>query len=645
VGRAVALSLALAAEAVAAGWDRYQVFLWLHGDRARTPELFATLRRSGITGVNVEDPDDDPGPVREAGLSFYVGRAAGPGLLRLPDHAWRAALDGFLKDRPAGAPTRGPCLRDRATLERIGANAHRAARRHVGALAFALDDEISVTAHANPLDFCGCDPCQDAFRVGLRRRHADVAALNEAWGTRYRSFDEARLWTTDETRARAFQGPVTGWNLAPWMEARAFADASLAGALRAGLRALREAGVTAPVGFLGGQAPAAFGGYDWAGLLEATDFVEAYDLGCAPRIARSLAPGATRIRTVHPTTGRHLAAVHSLWRSFALGEGGAVIWSDREALAVGEPAGRAAYLEALQPTLQALAEPSLREALGAPAAHDGIGLYLSQPSVRIAWMLESQGDGATWPRRFSSWEVEHSPSIQDRVAWQFLLEDLGLEYTWVAAPLDPPEELKVLILTHVHALSDAEALSLVRFVEGGGTLVADLLPGTFDELGRGRPSPLAGLFPGEAEGHRSDDGPPFFASRARGRGRAAHVLRHLAPYRKHRAAAQAMASLFRDAGVRPFATVEPLDGRALPPHCLPRARRGARDHLFLVANPSSEGERDEEGLRPLLRERRVRIRVPQGNWRNLRTGKRFPGTGTIDDVWQPLTAASYVRER
>lgn len=646
-GRALALCLALVAECAAEGWDRYQVFLWMHGDRARTPELFATLRRSGITGVNVEDPDDEPGPVRDAGLAFYVGRAAGPGLLRLPDDAWRAALARFLEDRPADPPPRAPCLRDRATLDRIRASAARSARRHApaGALAFALDDELSVTAHANPFDFCGCGPCVEAFRAGLRKSHGTVEALNEAWGTRYRSFEEARLWTTDETRARAFQGPVTSWNLAPWMEARAFADASLAGALRAGLRALREAGVAAPAGFLGGQAPAAFGGHDWVRLLEEVDFVEAYDVAGAPRIVRSLAPAATRVRTVYPTSDQHLAAVHSLWRSFALGERGAVVWSDRDALSRREPSAPTPYLDALRPALQALAEPGLQEALGAPAVHDGVGLYLSQASVRVAWMRESHVDGATWPQRFGSYDAEHSASAFDRVSWQFLLEDLGLEYAWVPAPLAAVPGLRLLILSHVHALSDAEARGLSRFVEQGGTLVADLLPGTFDERGRARPSPLADLFSAEAATVRSDDG-PVYTTRAHGRGRAARLALDLGSYRNDRAPAtrQALAPLFRDAGLRSFATVEPLDGRPLPPLSTPRARRGTRDYLFLVAN-LSEGARDEEGLRPLLRERRVRLRVPEGNWRNLRTGKRFDATGTIDDVWQPLTAGSYVRER
>ncbi len=43
-----------------------------------------------------------------------------------------------------------------------------------------------------------------------------------------------------------------------------------------------------PGGFVGGQAPSAYGGYDYAKLAKKVQFVEAYDDGSAPEILRSL---------------------------------------------------------------------------------------------------------------------------------------------------------------------------------------------------------------------------------------------------------------------------------------------------------------------------------------------------------------------
>ena len=46
-----------------------------------------------------------------------------------------------------------------------------------------------------------------------------------------------------------------------------------------------------PCGFVGGQAPNIWGGYDYAKLAKAIQFIEAYDLGSAQEILRSFNPG------------------------------------------------------------------------------------------------------------------------------------------------------------------------------------------------------------------------------------------------------------------------------------------------------------------------------------------------------------------
>jgi hypothetical protein len=47
-----------------------------------------------------------------------------------------------------------------------------------------------------------------------------------------------------------------------------------------------------------------------------------------------------------------------------------------------------------------------------------IGIHYSQPSIQVAWLLESTVDGSTWPRRFSSFEAEHNRQARLRNGWR-----------------------------------------------------------------------------------------------------------------------------------------------------------------------------------------------------------------------------------
>jgi hypothetical protein len=87
---------------------------------------------------------------------------------------------------------------------------------------------------------------------------------------------------------------------------------------------------------------------------------------------------------------------------------------------------------------------------------------------------------------------ENATDILNRLAWMKLLEDSGFQYDFVsyrdvlrrrAASLD---RYRVLILPRTLALSDREAEAVRAWVARGGTLIADYLPGVFDEHGRGR---------------------------------------------------------------------------------------------------------------------------------------------------------------
>jgi hypothetical protein len=142
-----------------------------------------------------------------------------------------------------------------------------------------------------------------------------------------------------------------------------------------------------------------------------------------------------------------------------------------------------------------------------------IAIHYSQPSIQAAWMIDSRPDGDTWVRRFSSYESVHSGIARVRGGWMKLVEDLGLQYDFVSAEQIETGRLgelgyKVLVLPESLAMSDEEAAQIRAFVRGGGTVIADFLPGVFDEHAKRRKTGvLDGFFGVSRPGERMTETP------------------------------------------------------------------------------------------------------------------------------------------
>ena len=480
--------------------ERHRVVLWTFDEDVLRRGFHDAVRALGADAVSV-NWHRDPGPIERAELGWYADHAAAKGTLGLLEEVWRPAWDRFEAARTQAWPAldvraRPKCLRDPALLEEMAKNTERAAQRAKGrAFALSLDDEPSAAVRANPVDWCLCDRCVAEFRDGARRRHATVAALNAAWGTDYRKWDEVRPWTTAAIRARAYAGPAGGWNLAPWMETRAFQDETFERALAHLARVSRAAAPGLQCGITGAQAPGAFGGWDYRRLGAVCDFLEPYDIGLALPVARDLAPpGAVIAQTVFPSGEDTCLPRWRLWRGIARGANTTIVWSSRDALKWDErgQGTPTRYGEALAAELALL---SRKGGLGDRLARarpldEGIVVVLSQPSLSVRWMLDSREDGDTWPRRFGSHEARASSAIASREAAWRALAGRGRRFVdareLTAAAL---KDVRLVVLPDVLCLSDAEAAALSAFAARGGRIVADRAPGEFDELGRARRAP------------------------------------------------------------------------------------------------------------------------------------------------------------
>src|SRR5439155_27270135 len=77
-----------------------------------------------------------------------------------------------------------------------------------------------------------------------------------------------------------------------------------------------------------------------------------------------------------------------------------------------------------------------------------------------------------------------------RKAWLNMLRDEGIQANFISyadvIQNGVPKEYKVLILPAALCLSDVEARKITEFCQAGGTVIADYMPGLWDQHGKGR---------------------------------------------------------------------------------------------------------------------------------------------------------------
>jgi len=501
----LAFALATAAggdedDARAATWKRFPVFVWFHGGPPAGPAAFDVLRRHGLLGCNVEGSESSDAAAR-AGVPFYVDHVAGKGDLYLRPAEFEKDQQRLAAELLAFQPVRPNCFVAEEVAARLDRRVDENARRHAPnrPLAYVLDDELSVTRGVNPMDYCFGPECLAGLRRWLLARDGSLEKVNAAWGTRFSSVDALVPPTTEAARAANAERPLAELSFAAWSDHREYMEEALAARLDELAERVRRVDPGAPVGFTGGQFPSAFGGFDWGRLLQTQTFVEPYEGGLAPALVHGLArPGTKVVSTWFVPDEKPARERFSPWEVFprvARGDDGAVIWSSG-ALFEEEREGK---LD-LNATGRALAEVvaaarALRAATeGAQRPRADVAIVVSQPSIRATWLVDAWGDGKTWPRRLTSYEVGHSSSAAARLGWDAVCGALGLEIDYVdvrelsggvpaGAPADGP---RIWIVPEGAALSEREVDALLAKARAGALVVADAHALLFDERLRGR---------------------------------------------------------------------------------------------------------------------------------------------------------------
>lgn len=697
------------AEGWADRWGRFAILVWQYKTPPPGPEAKAVYESVNLHGVHLDNGFSDTllNFAKENDYSYYVDHAAGKGYLYLRREEWNAFFDAYKGNRER--PVRPRCLRDpevmQAMKDLIRQNVTRAKTGPV--VAYAFDDEISVTSFTSPADLCWSPACLSAFREWLKEQYGAVENLNAEWGTQLATLDEAEPLHVDDLRS-VHELPFDQWNLARWADHRSFMDTTFADVLAELTQYANSLDPSVPAGFVGGQSPAAYGGYDYAKLCEAVQWMEAYDIGSSNEILRSFfgqkKPHVqTYFSQYHPNGDKWF-----LWYYFVHGNRGVICWPDRDGQPWFEGGKARPEIAAMADTYEELQGPLGEVFVNAELGHDKIAVYYSQPSIQVSWFMDIKPHGSTWVNRSSSLNNSNATDITNRWAWLKLLEDCGLQYRFVsyldvAEGLLSDDEYSVLLLPRTLALSDAEAATIRRFVENGGTVIADYLPGVFDEHGKGRSlgaldglfgverDPSRGVLDGEhiaevngelynrplaerlnhagalqwqgfvayERGLRAAGGEAFgqagdaavLVGRDVGGGRAMYLNISVIPYLFVRYGAegaayrQGVAQYLAQAGVEPRVRVFGGDAE------LPNVERlfwqkDGRQYLCLIWNALSRSridgvDVDRSVIDGPARAITIRFSAEIGGLRNLRTGKDL-GAGTdFEDTWLPCEANVY----
>ncbi len=363
---------------------------------------------------------------------------------------------------------RNPSFDDQQVKERLFDLARAAAREKADYNMdyYFVGDEGSLGSYADQVDFCWGAHTLAGFRAWLREQYGSLDALNRSWKSDYRDWESVVPLTTEAARREG--------RYAPWADHRTYMEISFARAYQTVRDGVREGDPEGRIALSGTQVTNPWNGCDWHRLDAVIDDFLSYSGGNQWDIHRSFAKPGARIG-FWTGYGRSGSAVkHEVWTAALQGVlHPQLFWSysivnpdmtfSRSGRDLGE-VFRALRFEGIGRLL-----------MEAERLDDGVAVHYSMPSVHAAGVL-----GHHPARR----EKAERGFAENRDGWVRLLDDLGLSFRFVAAEQIERgvlEGKRVLVLPYSTALSEREVEAIKSFVEAGGVLLADAVPGIFDE--------------------------------------------------------------------------------------------------------------------------------------------------------------------
>ncbi len=470
-------------------WERFWFTSWGGQYLWRTKYLFdfnnRLVRDLGVDVSFWGDTELNTGKVRDnaywgidhawLGLLSYLGK----GIPDFKDRDFASKAAAFAKTRDRKQLVRRPSLADpewRSTVRRKLIERVRRTLPQGGAVDYCMGDEMSLTYYTRFFDFDWSADSLEAFRREMHGKYGAIEALNEAWGTAFKTWDAVMPMTREDARAAK--------NPAPWFEFRFYMNRQVAGFFSFVQDTIRSVDPHARCGLSGTQSPEAADGMDWWLLSHAFSYYHSYNTGWSCEMRRSfhaLAGGADQSPYFAGYSATDPGAENRMWwclfhdtRGISAWKTGLFFYGDFTETQSGRDTKR--HLDTFRRGLWRLVRHAKRQ-------QDGIALLFSMPSITAGALTGDE-------RRIES----------TRDAWVKLLEDSGLQYEFVSSPQIEGGILdkglfRVLVLPFVTTMSERTADAVRAFVKAGGAVVATRLPGVRDGIGRPRrPALLADVF-------------------------------------------------------------------------------------------------------------------------------------------------------
>jgi hypothetical protein len=484
---------------VNSAWLDYQIVMW----QSQTPAQYRALKAIGVTAGEVhlpnraqpdKLPEDEIASLRHSGLRWYVENIATDFYSTyhrwFPDQPknWRfEEVKKLYKQNPSdpAAFYRDPSLSAPKSLNLIRDRLTRTVRaeRSYRPLFYNLGDETGIAELSIPWDFDLSKPSLAGMRAWLKKRYGTLDVLNRQWGSNFSDWKSVMPMTTDQAIARADD------NFSAWADFKEWMDEAFARAIRSGTDAVHAADPKALAAIEGAQIPG-WGGYDYSRLATAVDVMELYDGGGNLEIVRSLNPKMIVLTTSFDSSPME---AHRVWRELLRGSRGLILWDPNSEFANDDGSlgrrGRdaAPYFREIRSGLGALLINSERQ-------FDPVAILYSPASLRTQWLLDWKPKGDTWATRDIKDSYEDANEARSSFeGFANLLEHMGVHPRVLTDALiehGALEKYRILVLPHALALAPGEADTIRKFVEKGGTVIADVEPGIFDGHSRKLATPL-----------------------------------------------------------------------------------------------------------------------------------------------------------
>ncbi|MBW7995657.1 MAG: hypothetical protein FVQ81_03590 [Candidatus Glassbacteria bacterium] len=336
-------------------------------------------------------------------------------------------------------------------------------------LSYYVYEEPSLTTYGDAVDICFGEHCLAAMREWLKGEYGTLERLNEQWGAKFTGWEQVVPDDHKEAQARG--------NYSSWADHRTFMERTYAGSYKLILEELRKLDPNAIVLNSGTQESASHNGCDYSLLNQYTLHLNAYQY----EVHRSMNPDVKISGGAgYGVIGKYV--FRNFYQNLFKGANGGLYIFWQYCTVDPDLTLNQSALDMVE-GFDELRGQGIGKLVGlALPDNHGIAVHYSYPSIHGTWIVDGQvKDRVTY---------DTSPSFDNFQAntsgWLEILRDCGLQFDFIAYSHVEDGHLidkgyDTFVMPMSVALSDEEIDEIARFVEAGGTVIADALPGVMDE--------------------------------------------------------------------------------------------------------------------------------------------------------------------